>query len=379
VSRFRHSIQPIISFDYAPRGNLSDEYLRAINSTRQGFLGADPRSAMSLTFSTNIEAKLRTPADTNPEAQAKKVKLASFNFTPLQYDFLRAKKTGKGFTTDRFGITARSDLLPGFDFGMDYSLYQGSVLSDTAVFKPYRESVRGTLNLSRESGIVVAIARLFGVDLKSKGDSNRVGAGDLGPPVGGLPNQYSNQQVATQPLSGGPAGPIGGAFGSIPTGRGFQTNLTFSSTRQRPPVGGTLVVRDPRQECAYLQSNPFLFDQCVQTKVSAANDQIGQTTSGGPVFQSPPQTNIQGSTSFNITTKWAAQWSTTYDFVEHRFASQVVSLQRELHDWNAIFAFTQAPNGNFAFNFYIALKAEPDLKFNYDRRSYRRGSGTFSQ
>ena len=72
-----------------------------------------------------------------------------------------------------------------------------------------------------------------------------------------------------------------------------------------------------------------------------------------------------------MTPKWSAHWSTTYDFVENQFASHIVSLQRDLHDWRAVFAFTQAPNGNFAFNFFIALKAQPDLKFDYDRRSYR--------
>jgi hypothetical protein len=51
-----------------------------------------------------------------------------------------------------------------------------------------------------------------------------------------------------------------------------------------------------------------------------------------------------------------------------------VSLQRDLHDWRAVFSFTQSPNGNFAFTFFIALKAEPDLKFDFDRRSYR-GAG----
>ena len=30
--------------------------------------------------------------------------------------------------------------------------------------------------------------------------------------------------------------------------------------------------------------------------------------------------------------------------------------------------------GNFAFNFFIALKAAPDLKFDYNRRTYRPGS-----
>ena len=62
--------------------------------------------------------------------------------------------------------------------------------------------------------------------------------------------------------------------------------------------------------------------------------------------------------------------------VQNDFASHVVSLQRELHDWNAIFAFTQSPNGNFAFSFYVSLKAQPDLKFDYNRASYRTQSTT---
>jgi len=54
-----------------------------------------------------------------------------------------------------------------------------------------------------------------------------------------------------------------------------------------------------------------------------------------------------------------------------------VSLQREIHDWRAIFGFTQSPNGNFAFHFTIALKAEPDLKFDYNRSTVRSGSAPF--
>ena len=85
----------------------------------------------------------------------------------------------------------------------------------------------------------------------------------------------------------------------------------------------------------------------------------------------PTQITLQGSTSFNITPKWAAQWQTTYDFQAHNFASQVVSLQRDLHDWRAIFSFTQSPTGSFGFTFFIALKAEPALKFNYDKQTFR--------
>jgi hypothetical protein len=52
----------------------------------------------------------------------------------------------------------------------------------------------------------------------------------------------------------------------------------------------------------------------------------------------------------------------------------MVTLQRDLHDWRAVFAFTQSPNGNFAFNFFVALKAEPDLKFDYNKATVRSGS-----
>lgn len=74
--------------------------------------------------------------------------------------------------------------------------------------------------------------------------------------------------------------------------------------------------------------------------------------------------------SFNITPKWSASWGTNYDFQASQFGSQTVTLQRELHDWRTIFAFTKGQNGNFAFNFFIALTAQPDIKFNYDRQTY---------
>lgn len=87
----------------------------------------------------------------------------------------------------------------------------------------------------------------------------------------------------------------------------------------------------------------------------------------------PAQANAQSNLSFHITEKWGAQWSTTYDITRKEFASQIFTLTRELHDWNATFAFMRAPNGNFTFNFHISLKAQPDIKFDWDTRDYPRG------
>jgi hypothetical protein len=85
---------------------------------------------------------------------------------------------------------------------------------------------------------------------------------------------------------------------------------------------------------------------------------------------------VTANSTFHLTPKWGATWSTSYDLVRGNFASNVVSLQRELHDWRAVFAFTQSPNGNFAFNFFVALKAEPDIKFDYSRPTYRASTVT---
>jgi hypothetical protein len=105
---------------------------------------------------------------------------------------------------------------------------------------------------------------------------------------------------------------------------------------------------------------------------------LGSTTFGAPIYQSPPQQSLTLNTSFPVTQKWAAQWSTTYDAQRGGFASNQVTLQRELHDWRAVFAFTQSPNGNFGFNFFVALKAQPDLKFDYNRQTFRAPSGSNS-
>jgi hypothetical protein len=372
IERFRHSISPVISYSYAGKSDVGDDYLRATNQTRQGYIGSFAQNIVSLTLATNIEAKMRAKSDTVREEAKTRVKLLSVNFTPLDYDFQRAKETGgSGFVSERFGYSARSDLVPGLDFGVDYSLFKGSPrTSDTAQFKPFLESVRGSLSLNRQSSLVGAIARLFGYDLSANAPP---------PPAAAASRDTSDRRsVARQPIAGSvnTANRMQEQFRGV--GSGWQVDLTYSMQKFRP-VENAIVV-DPQAQCAYLQQvDPFAYDQCIQkfSTTSGVQDPFAPTTGGSLTYQSPPTRNIQASTRFNITPKWAMQWSTNYDFVRGDFGMHTVSLRREMHDWDAIFAFTQSPNGNFAFNFFIALRAEPDLKFNYDRRSYTRTPGGF--
>ncbi len=59
IERIRHSIEPQLTFNYVPRGNVSNEFLAANGDIAQGYLGNNQQSTISLGFATAFEAKMR--------------------------------------------------------------------------------------------------------------------------------------------------------------------------------------------------------------------------------------------------------------------------------------------------------------------------------
>lgn len=372
VAKWRHSITPSITFSYSPAATVSAAYLEATGRSPVGYLGALAQKQATLSLSTNIEAKLKQGGDsdiTHPE-NARKIHVLSLVFTPLTWDFERAQETHKtGFTTDQFGYTLRSDLLPGFDFGSNYSLYQGSVLSDSAKFSPYLTDIHATFNLDGKSPIVHLFQKLFGVAQPGSANAARDTTGSLA----NSDMSQTDQTVAQMQTVAGPNSPQQ-ALAQTPMANGFTSSVTFTDTRQRPPVGGNVIPYNPTLQCQSLQTiNPVQYDLCVRSALATppVNATNSATTAGGSIIAYPPQMNIAFQTSFRLTEKWSASWQTNYDLELRQFGSQTISLARDLHDWRAVFGFTQAPNGNFSFTFFIALKAEQDVKFNYNRNDYR--------
>ena len=397
IARFRHSIAPQLSYSYSKKAEVSDRYLEALGRTRVGYLGSLQQNRIQLGFNTVIEAKIRgstQPVDTSAASKGvetgslagggddeaivakggaddknlRKLTLLSLQFSPLTYDFARADSTGKGFTDRTFTISGRTDLLPGLDFRTSYELFQGDPLSDTATFSPYRTDLGVTFSLNGKSGIVAMLGRLLGMSTPLEApsrDPNRV-------------VDANEQNIARQSRQMNAAGgSMRGTQLGIPTGNAWSLNLQYNAARQRPPRGGTQIRNDPTALCASQKIFGLaVYDNCIfQAQNSPATGlTTGQSAIGAPVFISPATQNVTSALTFSITQNWSAQWSTQYDVERNRFASQQVGLQRQLHDWNAVFAFTQAPNGNFSFNFFIALKAQPELKFNYDRQTYRQSS-----
>jgi hypothetical protein len=364
-----------MSYSYAPSARVSDEFLAAQGNTRATYLGSLAQNQVSLSLSTNLEAKLRAPRDTagNEIAAADggtKITLLAMSFQPLSWDFERARATGRtGLTNDRFGFTAKSDLLPGLDFGTTYSLFQGNVMSDTSRFKPYREEVRASFSINRQRNPFVALYRIFGRAVP-------VTAPELEHTTQVEEDRYARDMASRQ---------VGGTTGraasfNVTDPQEWSASLTFSSSRQRPPVGGGTIIEDNDEElCRALQLDPISQELCVRERqeARASDPNAGQTSAGGPFVRRPPTTTVQSSMVLPLTKNWGASWQTTYDFEERQFASHMVNLTRELHDWRATFSILKAPNGNFAFSFFIALKAQPDLKFDYQRQSYRRPGSAF--
>jgi hypothetical protein len=243
------------------------------------------------------------------------------------------------------------------------------VLTDTAVFKPYRESVRFGFDLNRNSAVVRGVARLLGLRPAERLADATPGANSNDAMGGGLVSSDAPGQQGLGAITGSRGR---GGVQEINTLQGFKAGFTVSQSRQRPPVGGRVIEFDPSVECAALVGQPN-YDLCIfnaERNRPKEGDENGGTD-GGTFVRVPPTTSVGIRTSFNLTPRWGASWNTTYDVERSQFASQIVTLQRELHDWKAIFGFTQSPNGNFSFTFFISLKAQPEIKLDYDRQTYR--------
>ena len=365
--RIRHSITPTLGWSYGPRADVSDDYLAALGRTRKGSFTNLPLNNLTLGLTQIFQAKLRSQTDSNPEG-GHKIDLLAISMTPLNYDFARAQGHTRtaGFTSDSWGYSLRSDLLPGFDFSSQYSLFLGSTLSDTAEFKPYLTSISASFTLSRDQNPVTVFRKLFGAPSPPTDSAKKAAAAADAARI-------RAENAAAQPVAGTVRGPE--RFMQQTPGWRARFDLTRSSPRP-PKPGPNVIDFDPRARCAQIAGqNSLLFDACVNAQRAQPTTEVPvqSATAGGPAYNIPPTTNITSDVAFNLTPKWGAHWTTSYDLEHHAFASQNVQLQRDLHDWQALFGYTQSPNGNFAFTFTIRLKADPDIKVDYNRATVRSG------
>jgi Tat protein translocase TatC len=328
LARIRHSISPLVSWQYAPGAKVPEAYARALDPTGRTLNArSDPQQTISLGFSQNFEAKLKPPpGDTASDREPRKIRLLSINTSGISYNFEQAKQPHRvGWQTGTISNTFLSELLPGFQLGIVHDLWKGQVGTDSAKFDPFLQSVSASFQVG--PGTVAGIARLLGLKGRPPPEPppDTTQTGTAGAPG----NDFRRYQGSTRQ----PYGPGSGRYGTggygAPGGGNFSLGVTFSSSRSRG-------------------------DTTFQLK-----HQAGRQTAG---------LNM----SFSPTRNWTANWGTSYDFVTRQFAYHSVSFQRDLRRWHASFVFAKTGTGNFAFSFNITLTDQPDIKFDYDQHTYVR-------
>jgi sec-independent protein translocase protein TatC len=308
ASRIRHSLSPSIGWNYSPAASVPEEFARANVPAGAPFVRrSDATQTLSVGLSQTFEAKAKTTAGDTVTADARKFRVLSINTSAIRYDFEQAKKPGRtGWVDDQLTNSFLSDLLPQFTLSLTHDLWRGDVGTDTADFTPFLSNVSASFGISGNT--LRAIGSIFGLGGKP-GSRDREGV------------PHSNRRDA---------GRQGNSFYNsdqipLPGGRSFSANFNYTLSRTRPVPG---------------------------------------------VVTRPDQQNLGFSTNFSPTPFWSLSWSSQFNITDSQFESQVVRLERQLHEWRAGFNFVRNANGNFAFYFSIYLTDLPDLKFDYNQTTF---------
>jgi len=308
ASRVRHSLSPILSWNYSPAANVSEDYARALAVQGQPLqLRSDATQTVSLGLSQTFEAKARAPAGDSAATDARKFRVLSINTSPISYDLEQAKKPGRtGWVTETVTNSFLSDLLPQFTLSLTHDLWEGAAGLDTSDFDPFLSSVSASFAISGNT--LRGIGSIFGLGGNApRTDSDRVPTSYVADAGRRQNSFYNNGQV---PFSSG--------------GRSFSANFNYTLSRSRAVPG---VIGNDQQSLGF-------------------------------------------STGFSPTPFWSLSWSSQFNITDSKFESQVVRLERELHEWRAGFNFVRNANGNFAFYFSIHLSDLPDLKFDYNQTTF---------
>jgi len=322
LSRIRHKISPSARWSFAPAATVPEAYARAVAPAGSvAELRSPVQNQLSVGLTQNFEGKLKpTAGDTATDPRdARKVKLLSISTSDILYDFEQAKQPGRtGWQTDALSNQFTSDLLPGFSLSTSHDLWIGLVGTDSARFKPFLNRVSARFTIS-ERTITSFVGMISGRGPSPSADDDRE-------PL---------DTAVTTGLIPGPSGDRFQDYDRRPTRgsgrRPFSMSVTYDDLRTRPEDLAT--------------ASPL---------TSTGNRTVGL------------------SIGFDPTENWAVSWSTQYNLTKGEFGQHTVRLERDLHRWRATFQFLKSPNGNFAFNFFISLLDQPDIKLNYDQQTVGR-------
>jgi Tat protein translocase TatC len=319
LARIRHSLSPVITWNYQPAANVPEAFAQAIALPGQPVeLRSDAQQQVTVALSQTFEGKSKPHGADTSAAESRKVRLLSINTSGITYDFEKAKKPGfTGWATQTVTNSILSDLLPNFTLSLTHDLWRGVVGADSAKFDPFLQNVSASFAVSGNT--FRALGSIFGLGGKSSGQP-------------GGPEQVPTSYVAESGRRARPGGFFSPTQASMrQPGRAFTANFNYQLSRTRPRTGELVPTPTP-----------------------------------------PDHQSLGFSTNFSPTPFWSLSWTSQYNITDGKFEGQNVRLERELHEWRAAFSFAKNPGGNFAFYFTIYLTDLPELKFDYDQTTIER-------
>ena len=337
LERIRHRVSPTFSYSFSPSTNPDSAQMLLFSAS-----AAREQNRLSIGLSQTIEGKFREerregqdsvvvedtvsldPDKPRRVQQGRKVQLLSLNTDAVVYDFVEAR-TGMGVQTTQITNSINSDLLRGLQLSVTHDLFRltgtgSGVSTDSAGrdFAPHLSRVSASFSLTGSSWLFRALG-LSGV-----------GEPEAPPATGSTPTPVPDAAQAGPPTD--PTRPEMGLLG----------------TRNRPADGQQ---QAPRSAIGSWNAS---LNYTLYRPRTAAVDQGNQM--------------VTANLNFHPTEMWNVAWNTGYSFSEGQFTDHVLTLTRAMHDWDANFDFIRAQNGNFSFQFRVALRANPDIKFDYDQR-----------
>lgn len=355
--RFRHRISPGFTWSYSPSPTITDRQREVFNVR-----DVREQNRLTISLSQTIEAKRKedaeargggrigtAPGDTTaaaadslqaggPAAEAdtatgpkrkqtvQPITVLSITTDALVYDFVQAREENEGFQTAELGHSIQSDLLRGLQISFAHDLFRrvptDSLGGTRREFKPHLSRVTASFSIGSDSWL----ARLFRIG-RREGDAARQREEEaeaqadtsIVPQVQRTGAEFGMLGASRRPQPMQPRGQAGS----------WNASLNYSMNRPRDDQPGGF-----------------------ENQMLTAN------------------------LSFQPTTNWSVRWNTGYSFTQSEFTDHILTLTRTLHDWDANFDFVKAQNGNFSFQFRVNLRANPDIKLDYEQRELRRAATT---
>ena len=262
------------------------------------------------------------------------VTLLGLSTSSVTYDLVQADSTGRwidGFTTTELRNSVSSDYLRGLSFSFSHLLFEdprpgsgGDGMQAARRFSPHLTQVGFGFSLDDNAAVVRALGRFLGL---SSGEPRatpdaRGAEGEEGFEDSELADGFDVNRVLPGLSGQGPRRRRGAGMDE----GSWSANLNYSLRRPRESIGG------------------------IRAQM------------------------LNGTISFRPTELLALNWATAYDFEANAFTDHTIRVTRDMYDWEASFGFRQAVNGNWTFQFEVSLKANRDLRFDYEQRNLDGGS-----